>query len=578
MSLFSTNKTFVIAEMANSHEGSLTKAKEIVKAACFAKADAIKFQKFRVTDLLSKDHEKFSHFKNLEMTNKEWKELIKFTKRRKIKIFVDVFDISSAKDVVKMNVDGLKIHSTDISNPYLLKFISSQKLPLLLSTAGCYPNEVDEALQILMKTKKEIVLMHGFQGFPTRLEDTNLLRILEIKNRFGFPVGLMDHISGSLKMVSIIPLLGIGLGAVVIEKHITLDRNKKGIDYYSALNPDEFKELVSLIRLTEKSLGKKNFILAKNELTYRLTQKKNAIAKKTINKNTKLYDNLFSFKRTEVKRESVSFYNFENRFSSQKIPKGKILIPSMIKNGNIRIAAVIACRVESNRLFGKPLQNIGETSILNFLIKQIKTAKLIDEIVLAVSERLGNEIFIDFAKKNNIKFVLGDDRDVLQRLIDGAKYVNANIIFRVTSENPYIYWERIDNLIKKHITGKFDFSFLKNVPLGSGYEIINLEAFEKSHKYGMKKHRSELCSLYIYEHKNQFKIQSYDPPPKLAKPSIRLTVDTIQDLLVARTIYENLCKNGNPIPLAKVINFLEKNPQIAQINSSIPLDVARIWD
>jgi len=250
----------------------------------------------------------------------------------------------------------------------------------------------------------------------------------------------------------------------------------------------------------------------------------------------------------------------------------------MLKNGNLRVAAVIACRVESNRLFSKPLQNVGEVSILHFLIDQIKTAKLIDEIVFAISESPGNEIFVDFAKKNNIKFVLGDDRDVLQRLIDGAKYVNANIIFRVTSENPYIYWEGIDNLIKKHIAGKFDFSFLKNVPIGSGYEIINLEAFEKSHKRGMKKHRSELCSLYIFEHKNEFKIQSFNPPSKLAKPNIRLTVDTPQDLLVARIIYENLSKNGNPIPLAKVINFLEKNPQIAEINSSIPLGVARIWD
>jgi len=250
----------------------------------------------------------------------------------------------------------------------------------------------------------------------------------------------------------------------------------------------------------------------------------------------------------------------------------------MLENRNPRVAAMIACRVESNRLFGKPLQNIGEVSILDFLIKQIKTAKLIDEIVLAISERPGNEIFIDFAKKNNIKFVLGDDRDVLQRLIDGAKYVNANVIFRVTSENPYIYWEEIDNLIKKHIAGKFDFSYLKNVPIGSGYEIINLEAFEKSHKHGTKKHRSELCSLYIFEHKNEFKIQSFNPSSKLAKPNIRLTVDTLQDLLVARIIYENLCKNGNPVPLTKVIKFLENNPQIAEMNSSIPLGGARIWD
>jgi len=198
--------------------------------------------------------------------------------------------------------------------------------------------------------------------------------------------------------------------------------------------------------------------------------------------------------------------------------------------------------------------------------------------VLAISENQGNEIFIDFAKKNNLKFVIGDDRDVLKRLINGAKLVDANIIFRVTSENPFIFWEGIDKLIKNHIKRKFDFSFIDNIPIGSGYEIINLKTLEKSHKLGNKRHRSELCSLYVYEHQKNFSIFRSQPPKDISKPNIRLTVDTPEDLLVARKIFEKLGKDDNPIPLKKVIKFLEKNPQIAKINSNIPIGVTRIWD
>jgi spore coat polysaccharide biosynthesis protein SpsF len=283
------------------------------------------------------------------------------------------------------------------------------------------------------------------------------------------------------------------------------------------------------------------------------------------------------YKRTRQKKDSISYYEFEKNIASSIIRKGEILTRNKIQKLP-KVAAVIACRVESGRLFGKPIQNIGDFSILHFLIQQIRTSSEISEIVLAISENQGNEIFIDFAKKNNLKFVIGDDRDVLKRLINGAKLVDANIIFRVTSENPFIFWEGIDKLIKNHIKRKFDFSFIDNIPIGSGYEIINLKTLEKSHKLGNKRHRSELCSLYVYEHQKNFSIFRSQPPKDISKPNIRLTVDTPEDLLVARKIFEKLGKDDNPIPLKKVIKFLEKNPQIAKINSNIPIGVTRIWD
>lgn len=578
MNLFSANKVFVIAEMANSHEGNLLKAKKITAYASEAGADAIKFQKFTPKELAEPDHEYYDLYKKLEMSNKEWKELVTYAKSKNLKVFVDVFGVNSAKEISQLDIDGYKIHSSDLSNPFLLEFLANEKKSILLSTAGCLLNEIDEALKILLKTGKEIVLMHGFQGYPTNPDDLNLLRMSELKKKYGLSVGLMDHVAGGSRAALIIPLLGISLGAIVIEKHITIDRSKKGLDYYSALNPDEFKDLVSLIRTTEISLGTNNFSLLDNELKYRLTHKKNTISKRFIKKGTKLNEKMFEYKRTKTKQPSVLFYDFKGKLAAKDIKKGTILTNSMLDNKQKKIAAIIACRVDSARLFAKPLQLVGKYRILQLVLNQLKKSKLINDIVLAISENPGNEIFINFAKEQKVKFILGDDTDVLKRLIDAAKYVNADIVFRLTPENPYIAWEEIDPVIKDHLSGNFDFSFVDGIPLGSGFEIINIQALEISHKLGGPKHRSELCSLYINEHQKKFKINRYKPEKALQRPELRLTVDTPEDLMVARIINDHIGKDGKPISLKKIIKFLDANPKVTTINSGMPIGVSRIWN
>lgn len=576
MRLFS-NKPFVIAEMANSHEGDVKTAKKIVEAAANAGADAVKFQKFTPDELAEPNHEYYSLYQKLQMSIKEWKELIDFAKSLKLKVFVDIFGLQSAKQISKLNIDGYKIHSTDVSNPEILEFLSNTNKTVLFSVAGCFPYEIDSALHIIKKTPKKIVLMHGFQGYPTQHKDLNLLRISSLKSKFGLPVGLMDHIDGDSDMALLIPLLGLSIGAVIIEKHITLDRSKKGLDYYSSLNPDEFKKMMYLLKTTKKSIGKSIFDLSENELKYRLIHKKNSIAKTSIRKGTKLNETLFDFKRTKKKQHSVYFYDYNGRKASKNIPKNSVLTHVMLDKKNSKVAAVIACRVGSERLFAKPMQRIGKYTILELYIKQIQKSRIINEIVLAISEKPGNEIFVNFAAEHNLKYVIGDDIDVLKRLVDGAKYVNADIIFRNTPDCPYIYWEGIDVLLKKHIEGKYDFSIMNNVPLGAGYEIINTNALETSHIHGSKKHRSELVSLYIYENKQKFKIQELKPPKELQRIDLRLTVDNPEDLQLARLIYNSIGKNGIPIPMKKIVSFLDAHEEIKKINSHIIPGKARLW-
>lgn len=235
---------------------------------------------------------------------------------------------------------------------------------------------------------------------------------------------------------------------------------------------------------------------------------------------------------------------------------------------NKKIVTILPCRVFSTRLLVKPLQNIEKFTILELLINQLKKSKLIDENVLAIADTVGADLFVEFAKKHKIKYVLGSELDVLGRFIKTAKIRKADIIVRITSENPFIYWEGIDELISKHIKNNCDLSCNYKLPVGAGLEIINLESLTISHKKGNKWDK-EHCTPYIYKNPKKFKIQKHKPEKILERPDIRLTVDTPQDLWVAQKIYHKLGRNGKPIQLKKIIKFLDSNPEIKKINSNL---------
>lgn len=568
------NKVFVIAEVANSHQGDLKYFLKLIDQVAKIKPDAIKFQKFYADELLDKNHEKYELFKELEFSEKQWQKIITYTKTKKLTIFVDIFGIKSAKEISKMKINGYKIHSSDLVNPEILQYLSSKSEPVIITLAGGKLNEIDEAIKILSKKKKEIIIMYGHQGYPTKMEDLNLDKIDQIKKRYDEIIGISDHSDANLEISQIIPLLAISKGVKVVEKHITLDRNDKRIDYQSALNPTEFKNMIKLIRDSEKILANTKNEMNKSEIEYRDKHKKKTISKKVLKQNTKISKKLFEYKRTDSKTSSISYFDFEGKILAKNMKKGDILTKKMIKEPH-KIAAVIACRVGSDRLYAKPLQYVGKENILELQLRQLKKSKYIKDIVLAISQNPGNEVFVEFAKKNKIKFVCGDDKNVLSRLIIGANFVDADTILRITSENPFIFWEGIDNLIENHLKKHNDLTTYSGLPLGSSMELIKKEALEISHKKGKNKHRSELCTLFINENPSNFKISRLKVTDKLNRPDIRLTVDTPQDLWVVRLIFQNLSKNNKLLKLGSIIKFLDKNQEIKKINSKLSIEYKR---
>lgn len=233
-----------------------------------------------------------------------------------------------------------------------------------------------------------------------------------------------------------------------------------------------------------------------------------------------------------------------------------------------KLVAAIACRNQGSRLYAKPIQNLNVQNgirIIDNIISCLRTLKSIDEIVLGISEGLENEIFKRIANEKNIRFITGDENDVLSRLIQAGEIVGATDIFRITSESPFLFFEKVEEAWEIHKLENSDATFMDGIIDGCGFEIISLQALRISHEKGEPKHRSELCTLYIRENHSKFKITKLNPPKELVRTDLRLTVDNPEDLSLCRTIYSHFQELVPRIPISEIVKFLDTNPKLKEL-------------
>jgi len=233
-----------------------------------------------------------------------------------------------------------------------------------------------------------------------------------------------------------------------------------------------------------------------------------------------------------------------------------------------KLVAAIACRNKGSRLYGKPLQNLDEKKgirIIDNIINCIKEIKVIDEVVLGIADGPENQIFKFIAKEKNIDFIIGDEEDVLSRLIKCGERANASDIFRITSESPFMYFQSVNSLWGEYKKNKLDAIFQDEIIDGCGFEIISLEALKKAHKNGEKKHRSELCTLYIRENQKEFKIKKVSSKLNLIRKDLRLTVDNPEDLIVCRRLYKEFENQAPRFNIEDLIEYLDNHPNLKKL-------------
>lgn len=286
-------KIDVIAEMAQGFEGNYTQAKLLIKAAASAGADAAKFQLVYADELATPDYDYYNLFKSLEMKDEEWASLEKFSTENNIKLYLDIFGIKSLSLCEKIGIKAIKLHPTDITNVSLLESVSKSKIDnIIIGAGGANLDEIEKALTILKN--KTVDLLLGFQSYPTENKDNHICRLKTLENALenkfsNFRMGFADHAQPNDGLKYAIACTAIGAGSKVLEKHLTLGKVMEMEDHESALNPDEFKDFVYIIKECAASFGSvkgisNDFNMSDSEKKYRKVIRRHVVSSKPLEK------------------------------------------------------------------------------------------------------------------------------------------------------------------------------------------------------------------------------------------------------------------------------------------------------
>ena len=302
-------KTIIIAEAGVNHNGNLDIAKKLIDVAADAQVDYVKFQTFKTELAITKNAQKaayqkqttgkeesqFDMIKKLELDKEAHLELISYCQKKHITFLSTPFDLDSVDLLYELGIPMYKIPSGEITNYPYLKKIAEKKLPVIMSTGMANIQEISDALNVLLQNgldKEQISILHANTEYPTPMRDVNLKAMQSIANEFGVSVGYSDHTLGIE-----VPIAAVALGAKVIEKHFTLDRNMKGPDHKASLEPEELKAMVVAIRNIELAMGDGVKKASESEKKNMAVARKSIVAKKHIKKGEVLNENNITVKR-----------------------------------------------------------------------------------------------------------------------------------------------------------------------------------------------------------------------------------------------------------------------------------------
>lgn len=298
----------IIAELAQGFEGKPEQACLLIKAAATAGANAAKFQMVYADELATPDYEHYGLFKSLEMPNDVWQRLVRISSDLGIELQLDIFGIQSLRLSEQIGVKTIKLHGTDIANIGLVHEVGKSSIEkVLLGAGGAHLEELDRALEIL--SNKQVIVLLGFQGYPTLTPDNQISRVALLVNRFksysqGVTVGFADHAEQNSPLSYALAATAIGAGATTLEKHLTLGRAMKLEDHESALNPDEFLEFTQTMQGCFSAMGAsspvEDFCMSIGEQEYRKKIRRHVVANKNLETGAVIAPNDLVLKRTSA--------------------------------------------------------------------------------------------------------------------------------------------------------------------------------------------------------------------------------------------------------------------------------------
>ena len=294
----------IIAEAGINHNGSMETAKRLVDIAAEAEVDAVKFQKRSPEDLLIREAldapytgtNSFGktygeHRQKLELSDRDFQELFDYTEKKGLIFIASVWDLPSADFIDGLGVAVHKVPSADVTNLPLLEHVARFGKPVLLSTGMSEMDEIETAVNAILQHNKKLVLLECTSTYPSEPEEINLGAIAALRDKFGLPTGFSSHERGIALTEA-----AIALGAVVIERHFTLDRTLPGSDHAASLESAGLKKLVRDIRNIERAMSTGDKKIHERERPIRKKLGKSLVTKKPIPKGTELTSDFITAK------------------------------------------------------------------------------------------------------------------------------------------------------------------------------------------------------------------------------------------------------------------------------------------
>lgn len=363
MNIFEMNRvrTYIIAEAGVNHNGSIDLAEQIIDAAADAGADAVKFQSFISENVVSRHTPKVRYqkrttdagesqlemIKRLELNFAAHERLISHCDKRKITFLSTPFDQESADMLLNIfRLERIKIPSGEITNAPLLLQLARSGRQTILSTGMATLGEIETALSVLaygyvnskeppghpafqrawaspegqQQLRENVVLLHCTTEYPCPYEETNLWTMETLRAAFGLPVGLSDHTDG----ISV-PIAAAALGAVLIEKHLTLDRDLPGPDHLASLEPEEFKRMIHGIRQVEHALGTRRKGPSPSEFPNRELVRKSLVASRMIQKGDQFTSDNLTAKRPGTGLSPMFYWDLLGRTASRDYDEDEVI-------------------------------------------------------------------------------------------------------------------------------------------------------------------------------------------------------------------------------------------------------------
>lgn len=323
---------YIIAEIGINHNGKLELAKKLIDLAVKAGADAVKFQKRSLNHLYREEILKNPNIesqgteilidvlKEVELSDQDYDEIIDYCKKKKITFLCTPWDQPSVDFLEKRNVPAYKVASADMTNFPLLRYLARTKKLLIVSTGMSTIEEIEKTVNFLKNENTNFFLLHCNSTYPAPIETLNLELIKMLSSKFDVPVGYSGHESGIIGT-----LTAANLGAVIIERHITLDKRMEGLDQAASLEQDEFITLVKNIRESEKAKGKPIKKMTRGEVLQREVLGKSIVCKKNIGTGEEFSEENINVLGPAKGLSPQYFYELLGKKSKRTIKKGEYL-------------------------------------------------------------------------------------------------------------------------------------------------------------------------------------------------------------------------------------------------------------